>query len=87
MLASGGAGMLKVLSVAHCYSLTAPFGVAKGCKVVIFQPEIFELDQCTVSTPRALSKKKSQTFHFVRILFELSRQVSVYEYIHVHCLH
>ena len=48
MLASSIDVMLKRLSVAHYYSLTAPVGIATGCKS-FFLPEIFELYQCTVS--------------------------------------
>ncbi len=49
MLASSIDVMLKRLSVAHCYSLTAPVGIATGCISLFFLPEIFELNHCTVS--------------------------------------
>lgn len=49
MLASSIDVMLRRLSVAHCYSLAAPVGIATGCISFFFPPEIFELNQCTVS--------------------------------------
>lgn len=65
MLASSIDVMLKSLSVAHCYSLTAPAGIATGCLSLFFffSPEIFELNQCTVSILEAPSES-GYTFNF-----------------------
>lgn len=50
MLAGSIDVKLKRLSVAHYYSLTAPVGIATGCiSLFFFLPEIFELNQCSVS--------------------------------------